>query len=230
MGRTMGMKLGMLGRAGLALTLLSGVTIGATATWTPVGPTTVVPGTNVVFDLYVTVGTLTAFDAADVIIGASAADLAFSYSAEWMAAFANVTPPVFDVGFYPQSVFVGGNHTAAVGTSLRVGRITVHTANMSEGNYGVSVSAAVDGGVSGLTRSGQREPLSGTANFTVQCPAADVNCDGELDLVDHAALASCLGGPGISADSACLLFDLNGDGDVDASDAAEFFNAFSGAP
>lgn len=224
----MEMKLKNLGFAGSAFALLSAVTIGATATWTPVGPTTVPPGTNVVFDLHVTVGTLTGFDAADVIVGTSATDVAFSYSAQWLAAFANVTPPFFDVGgFYPQSVFVGGNHTASVGTSLLVGRVTVSTAGMSEGTYAVGVNAAVDG-VSGLTRSGLREPLSGSASFTVQCPAADINCDGNLDLVDHAVLASCLGGPAISADSSCLLFDLNGDGDVDASDAAEFFNHFTG--
>jgi hypothetical protein len=93
-----------------------------------VGPSTVVPGTSVTFEITVTVDTLTVFNTADVVIGSNeAADVGFSYSSAWTPVFANVTTPAFDNGFYTLDVFVGGNNSASVGSSLLLGMVTIDT-------------------------------------------------------------------------------------------------------
>lgn len=142
----------------------------ATATFTPVGPTHVEAGTNIVFQVTVAVSTLPGFDAADVVIGSDdATDLAFSYSSQWTSAFSTVSTPTFDVGFYAQDVFVGGNHSASVGTSLLLGTITVNTTGMANGAYQLRIENSVDG-VSTLARSGTPEALNGSGAFTIGPP------------------------------------------------------------
>ena len=49
----------------------------------------------------------------------------------------------------------------------------------------------------------------------------DLDGDGDVDLVDHAALVSCLAGPDVPA-AACDAVDFDRDGDVDIIDVAAF--------
>lgn len=51
-------------------------------------------------------------------------------------------------------------------------------------------------------------------------PVGDVNADGLVDLIDHAAFAGCLGGVGGILTAPCCLADLDGDGDADLADFA----------
>jgi len=211
------------------LLLSATATFGATATFVPLSPTTVPPGTVVSYEVTLSVVSLASFDAADVIIGSpTASDLSFVYSPEWDQAFLNITGPLTNVGFYSHDVFVGGNNPAAVGTSLKLGVVTIGTTGLTPGIYTVQIDPAVDGGVSKLSRGDLRDALSGSANFTVQCVASDVNCDGDLDLVDHESFASCLGGPGVSLPAQCQRFDGDADGDVDLQDARSQFASFTG--
>lgn len=150
-----------------ALALAGDAAQAATATFTPVAPTNVLAGTNVVFQVTVAVSSLPGFDAADVVIGSNeATDLAFSYSSQWTSAFSTVTTPTFDNGIYAQDVFVGGNHSTSVGTSLLLGTVTVNTAGMANGAFQVRIDNSVDG-VSTLAQSGTPEPLNGTGAFTI---------------------------------------------------------------
>ena len=151
----------------IVLALVTTSSFAATATFTPVGPTQVPAGTNVIFDVTVTVGTLSGFDAADVVIGASNAfDLSFAYSAQWTSAFSTVSNPSFDVGFYPQDVFVGGNNPTSVGTTKLLGTVTVDTTGLVDGVYQLRIDNATDS-VSTLARAGSAEPLNGSVNFIV---------------------------------------------------------------
>lgn len=143
---------------------------GATATFTPVGSTTVALGTNIVFEVTVSVATLPEFNTADILVGSDAAtDIAFAYSAEWTAAFANVTTPAFDTGTYAQDIFVGGNNSTVVGTSLLLGTVTVITNGMSTGTFNVTINNSIDG-VSTLGLAGEPEAINGSAEFTVTVP------------------------------------------------------------
>lgn len=154
--------------AGLGVTGHS--TWAATATFTPVGPTHVQAGANIVFQVTVAVSSLTGIDAADAVIGSDeAADLAFSYSSQWTTAFSTVSTPTFDVGFYAQDVFVGGNNSASVGTSLLLGTVTVGTTGMPDGAYQIRIDNSLDG-VSTLARSGTPEALNGSGAFTIGPP------------------------------------------------------------
>ncbi len=136
-------------------------------TFTPVGPTAVDAGTDIVMTLSVTSVSLASFDAADIIIGSTdAADIAFVYDTAWTSAFSNVTTPAFDVGFYSQDVFVGGNNAASVGSTLVLGTITIDTTGMSGGSHQVVVDNATDG-FSRLALAGMTEPLTGAGIFQI---------------------------------------------------------------
>lgn len=203
--------------------------LGATANFVPLAATTVPAGTDVTFDVFVNVGSLTSFDAADVVIGApDVSEVLFTYAPEWDQAFLNITSPLSDVGFYAQDVFVGGNNPSPVGTSLRLGTVTLKTHGMTEGAYTVQISNAVDGGISKLSRGDLRDPLNGSATFTIQCTSIDLDCDGDFDLIDYADLPSCVAGPGQSAASSCLRFDADGDNDVDLADVRLSMASFTG--
>ena len=216
---------------GIGCLLLSAtVLLGATATFTPVGPTIVEPGTGVTFDVTLSVSSIASFDAADVVIGASNAhSLVFTYSPEWDVAFANVTDPLAGVGFYSTDIFVGGNNPSAIGTSLRIGTVIVDTQRMPPGVYSVQINSTVDQGVSKLSRGDLRDPLNGSTTFTVLCAAMDSDCDGDVDLIDTGGLPSCLGGPGNSASSGCQGFDFDEDHDVDLRDWQMQMTRFTGS-
>ncbi len=211
-------------------TVAAAAASGATSTFVPVGPTTVPPGTDVVFEVTLAVDVLEEFNTADAIIGSNdAADIGFEYSAEWSAAFTNVTPPFFDIGVYDQDVFVGGNNTSPVGVALLLGTVTVNTAGMSEGAYNVRIDNTVDSGFSRLGLDAAHEPLDGAGVFTIQCSPADGDCDGDVDLNDYASFQSCSTGPGGTAAQGCQGYDLDGDQDIDLVDFALFMILFTGS-
>jgi len=56
----------------------------------------------------------------------------------------------------------------------------------------------------------------------------DFDCDGSVDLADHAVLAGCLTGPGAEPLPECERADLDGDQDVDLADHALLQAAFGG--
>lgn len=214
----------------ILMTLGASVALGATATFLPVGSTTVPPGTDVKFDIVLSVETISSFEAADVVIGtAQASDLLFAYATEWDAAFFNITPPTLDPPFYAQGVFVGGNNPTPVGATLRLGTITLKTTGMAEGAYTVMVSSATDSGVSKLSRGDLRDLLNGAATFTIECIAADADCDGDFDLIDFGGVQRCLLGPGQGVSPVCQRYDTDADGDVDMMDAGTLLVGFTGS-
>ena len=203
--------------------------LGATATFTPVGQTVVTPGTPVVFNVSVAAQTLSGFDAADIVIGSNAAsDLSFAYSLAWQAAFNRVTPPT-PLGLYAQDVFVGGNNPLSVGQSMALGTLTVHTVGLVEGTYDVRVDANLRPDLSSLVLAGVHEDLSGIGTFTIACAAADPQCDNDVDLNDYQLLHPCITGPEQVPQNRCLRYDMDGDADVDFGDLADFFAQFTGA-
>lgn len=215
------MVLGVIGMSGA---------LGGTITFTPMGPTTVGPGEDVHFDLIVATQALPGFDAADVVVGTpSAGSLTFAFSPEWDAAFLNLTGPVNNVGFYPRDVFVGGNNPTPVGTGLRIGTLTVATAGLSSGTYLLEVNHLTDGGISKLSRGDLRDPLAGSATFSVACAAVDMDCDGDIDLADSQDLAICLAGPGAAVTASCVRYDSDADMDVDLKDVQQQMLRFTGA-
>ncbi len=204
--------------------------LGATATFTPVGQTVVAPGTPVVFNVSVAAQTLSGFDAADIVIGSNAAsDLSFAYSSAWQAAFNRVTPPTPDLGLYAQDVFVGGNNPLSVGQSMALGTLTVHTVGLVEGTYNVRVDANLRPDLSSIVLGGVHEALSGIGTFTIACAAADPQCDNDVDLNDFQMLRPCITGPGLVPQDGCLRYDMNGDADVDFGDLAIFMAQFTGS-
>jgi hypothetical protein len=67
--------------------------------------------------------------------------------------------------------------------------------------------------------------------FDLSCMGSgDWDGDGDVDLVDFAALADCLGGPGVDATEDCVSSDLDMDGDVDLADFGVFTRSFGIAP
>jgi hypothetical protein len=69
-----------------------------------------------------------------------------------------------------------------------------------------------------------------TGGFWFGTPQGDCNETGCVDLVDYGDLEACLTGPdgGLPAPE-CNCFDIDGDNDVDLSDAARFQQTFTGA-
>lgn len=59
---------------------------------------------------------------------------------------------------------------------------------------------------------------------------ADIDCDGEVNLDDHAAFVACLTGPEGAVLPGCGPADLQVDGDVDLRDFALFAQNFTGSP
>jgi len=153
----------------IMLLSVSPVALGATATFHPWHDVdSVLPGTDMIFDITVAVESLSGFDWADIIIGMDEADadISFQYSGEWNAAFANVSPITYDTGLYAQDVFAGGNNPVSVGTGLALGRATIDTSGLSEGTYLVVISSDIDG-TSALGLDLQAEGLYGTGPFRV---------------------------------------------------------------
>ncbi len=58
-------------------------------------------------------------------------------------------------------------------------------------------------------------------------PTGDCDADGDVDLSDHSAMVSCLGGPAALVETAgCECFDVDGSGTIDLLDVAAFQIAF----
>ncbi|HEY3245621.1 MAG TPA: hypothetical protein VGM03_19935 [Phycisphaerae bacterium] len=65
--------------------------------------------------------------------------------------------------------------------------------------------------------------------YTAVCTSGDVNLDGHVSLIDYAALAGCLSGPGVDQPQIeCMAFRFDTDEDVDLRDVRAFLNAFTG--
>lgn len=88
------------------------------------------------------------------------------YSDDWNAAFSNVSTIAYDVGFYNQDVYVGGNNSTSVGTSLLLGTIAVGTDGLAAGTYDVTIDGYSDG-ISVLGLDTATESLSGSGSFTI---------------------------------------------------------------
>ncbi len=157
----------------VALLGIAAVSQAATATFSP--PLVEVPaGTPALFELYVAAESLSAFDAADILIGSNdVPDLSFTYSPLWEAVMAGyVTPITYDSGTYGQDVFVGGFCMAgAIQGGLWVGTLTVETAGLPAGDYPIVVDGNADG-MSRLTLAGNWEPLSGMGTVRIPEPAS----------------------------------------------------------
>jgi hypothetical protein len=57
---------------------------------------------------------------------------------------------------------------------------------------------------------------------------ADLDADGDVDLVDFATFQVCFGGYGVRPRAGCGAADLDGDEDVDLSDFAAFSMEYGG--
>ncbi len=57
---------------------------------------------------------------------------------------------------------------------------------------------------------------------------SDCNADGQISILDYAALPGCLSGPGVLSGGDCACYELDGDADVDLRDVAAFTNAIAG--
>lgn len=212
-----------------AVALLPRLLVGATATFVAVGPTTVPPGTNVVFDIVIQANDPLGFDSADIVIGsADAVGISFAYSSAWNLSFDNVTTPVAGLGFYANDIFVGANSAAPVASGILLGTLTISTAGMVEGSFDVRIDPAIDSGVSRVTLDGTMEPLAGSAIFTIECASADTDCDGDVDLLNLADLQACMTGPAAVPQAACDPQDINRDGRVDLKDASVLAMQFTG--
>lgn len=213
--------------------LLASACLGATAAFTPIGPSTVSPGTPVQFNVTVSTQTLAGFDAADIVIGSHQAhNLSFVYSAAWQSAFAAVTPPTPDLlpGYYAQDVFVGGNRAPTILQSLALGVVTVDTTGLLEGDHQVRIDAdVVTNQISTIALSGSVEDVVGLGVFAVVCPPVDPQCDNDVDLGDFQLLAPCVTGPDVPAGVQCQRYDMDADADVDFGDVSEFLAQFTGA-
>lgn len=68
-----------------------------------------------------------------------------------------------------------------------------------------------------------------TGGFWFEVPPGDCNNDGGLALPDFTAMDDCMQGPGADPGSSrCNCLDLDGDGDVDLVDMADFQASFIG--
>jgi len=68
-----------------------------------------------------------------------------------------------------------------------------------------------------------------TMTFSGAASPADVDCDGDVDLLDVVRYVDCLIGPNENiSDESCNVFDTDGDSDVDLADAAALQRFFSG--
>jgi len=69
----------------------------------------------------------------------------------------------------------------------------------------------------------------GGLRFMRRVRTGDAEFDGDVDLIDHAAFAECMTGPGrVDRLCDCRFLDIDHDGDVDLSDFARFQNGFTG--
>lgn len=105
-------------------------------------------------------------------------------------------------GFVPQ---VGDSFVILTATTLTANSLTV----VGPGSWTVDTS----GGAITIT-------LASAACGVQQL--ADVNQDCAVDLIDHAIIAGCMGGPAAVNSVPCITSDLEKDGDVDLQDFSQF--------
>ncbi len=215
----------------VAVALPGALALAGTVTFTPIGPTTVTPGTDVLFQLDVTADAAGGFATADIIIGANQAnDVRFVFDQAWLNAFINIISQNSDQ-FYAQDYYISGNNGASsnsVGTTIVAGVVIVGTLGLPEGTYTVKVDSAMDRQFSNLSIGGVKETLLGASSFTIQCAAADGNCDGKVNADDFSSMAACLQGPGQPILVGCGAYDTDADGDVDVEDYAVLTNQYNG--
>ena len=96
--------------------------------------------------------------------------------------------------------------------------------------YVILTAAAVSGAFATVTGPGDFEVIYNADNVTIVpiCSPGDLDCDGDVDLDDFNAFASCLSGPDVAPPGGCDDADLDSDSDVDLGDFASFQQAFTG--
>jgi len=67
-----------------------------------------------------------------------------------------------------------------------------------------------------------------TGGFWFSLALGDCNSDGGVNLLDYSDWSACLSGPNGRPPIGCACFDLDQDGDIDLSDAAELQISFAG--
>ena len=130
-----------------------------------------------------------------------------------------------------------GNLLAAATTSTNLGR-RIRFLRVSDGAELASVNPG-SAAVNSLEFSPDgRLYVYGSSNGSVTVarvplPIEDVNVDGVVDMLDHATMAACLGGPGVLSPptgcsaSAFAAADLDRDGDVDLRDHSALQASFA---
>ena len=110
----------------------------------------------------------------------------------------------------------------ALGDAFLQAGTTVPLASEPQGE---SIAYVGDGSGYYTVSEGSYQPIY----YFQRVPAAgDLDCDGDVDTHDFAALAGCLTGPGLPPATRCRSADLTADDDVDLADFAAFQAAFTG--
>ncbi len=104
-----------------------------------------------------------------------------------------------------------------------------YTLSVSDALTAANSGAALDGEVGDALDAGSLPSGEGVAGgaafvvFDVLCGnLGDGDCDGDVDVIDFAALQACFAGPDEPATAACAAMRFDADTDVDASDFAAF--------
>ena len=115
--------------------------------------------------------------------------------------------------------------TASGGGNYELSRASIDTGGaMFAINGDLSLSATIGQPDAAAMSGGTYEAVGG---FWFTEPAGDCDATGLADLLDYSDLSDCLWGPGMGlAAQDCNCFDMDGDGDTDLLDFADFQVAF----
>jgi len=117
--------------------------------------------------------------------------------------------------------------SGAVAASADCATTVDGAASMSPGDTYMVIASAPVGDLQGGGIAAVIGPVACALGGDIPAVPGDTNGDRRVDLADHAALASCLAGPGSPVVDACQPADLTGDDRVDLSDAGMLMREFS---